>query len=463
MNSLFEAAAALREGAVSCVEFTKAALDSAARVQPQLNAYLAMMDEQALAQAKQLDEEGARGKWRSALHGIPVALKDVYCTKGVKTTCGSPLFAGHVPSYDSAVAEKLAAAGAVCIGKTHMHELAYGVTSNNPHYGPVRNPWNVSHVPGGSSGGSGATVAARSVFMAMGSDTGGSIRIPAAFCGTVGLKPTTGRVSRYGVMPLDFTLDHMGPLTRTVRDAAAVLQVLAGFDERDDSSSRAPVGSYTPVRVGIQGLRIGIPETFYYERLHPDVAAAMEALGKLADSLGAVRVAVKVPDIAEINATARIVLLSEASAALGPYLADRSKFGADVLALFDQGRLLAATDYVNAQRLRRIQQREFNRVFEQCDIVLTPAAPVPAPRVGQTEVDLGGGQMEDTRLAATRFARAINLLGLPALALPCGMSNGGLPVGAQLIGRAFDEATLLWAGAALEDGMPWRDSTPPVM
>jgi aspartyl-tRNA(Asn)/glutamyl-tRNA(Gln) amidotransferase subunit A len=461
MNSLLEAAEALREGKVSSVELTRESQATIDRLQPRLNHFLAMMGEDALAHARQMDEERRQGHVRSPLHGIPVAVKDVFCTKGVKTTCGSLLFADHVPDYDAAVVEKLRDGGAVIVGKTHMHELAYGVTSNNPHFGPVRNPWNVSHVPGGSSGGSGAAVASRSVFMAMGSDTGGSIRLPAAYCGCVGLKPTTGRVSRYGVLPLDFTLDHMGPLTPTVRDAAAVLQVLAGYDPRDDSSSKAEVGNYTPGRVSIRNVRIGVPENFYTERLHPDVADAMDNLRVLAVELGARLVPVQVPDMAEINAVARVVLLSEASAVMTPLLEDRSKFGADVLLLLDQGRLLPATDYVNAQRLRRIFQREFNKVFEHCDVLLTPLSPSPAPRIGQTEIELGGA-MEDTRLAATRFLRGINLLGLPALSLPCGFSNDQLPIAAQIIGRAFDEATVLWVGAALEDGMEFSKVLPPV-
>lgn len=461
-HSLLEAADALRARKVSSLELTREALASIDRLQPRLNFFLAMMSEAALARARQLDDELARGHVRSLLHGIPVAVKDVFCTKGVKTTCASPLFADHVPDYDAAVVEKLQDAGAVIVGKTHMHELAYGVTSNNPHYGAVRNPWNVSHVPGGSSGGSGSAVAARSVFMAMGSDTGGSIRIPAAFCGTVGLKPTTGRVSRYGVMPLDFTLDHMGPLTRSVRDAAAVLQVLAGFDPRDDSSSRVPVGQYVPGRVSIKDVRIGVPENFYNERMHPDVASAMDAFRKVAAELGAQLTPVRVPDMAEMNAVARVTLLSEASAVMSPYLEDRSKFGADILALFDQGRLLPATDYVNAQRLRRLCQREFAKVWTSCDVLMTPTAPNPAPRIGQTEVELGGAA-EDTRLASTRYVRAFNLLGLPALSVPCGFTSEQMPVGAQIVGRPFDEATILWVGAALEDATGHSRQAPPVL
>ena len=265
--------------------------------------------------------QGTRRRTRPGpLHGIPIALKDLFCTAGVVTTCGSKLFDGHVPVKDAAVVEKLAAGGAVLIGKTDMHELAFGITSNNPHFGAVRNPWNPECIPGGSSGGSGAALAAGMAFMAMGSDTGGSIRIPAAFCGTVGLKPTYGRVSRYGVFPLGFSLDHMGPLTRSVRDAAVVLNVIAGFDPRDDTSSRRPVENYLPAPgAGIRGVRIGVPENFYFDHLDQEVDAAVRrpsarprrsarSWWRSAAFHGA------------INAVARLVLLAEASAVLGPHL-----------------------------------------------------------------------------------------------------------------------------------------------
>ena len=462
--TIVEAAADLRARKVSSVELTKAALASIAKLNGKLNAFLTVTENAALAHARAMDEELARGAARGPLHGVPVAVKDVFCTRGVRTTCGSKLFENLVPDHDAAVVERLHAAGAVMIGKTGMHELAYGITSNNPHFGAVRNPWNPDCVPGGSSGGSGSAVAAEMVFMAMGSDTGGSIRIPAAFCGTVGLKPTTGRVSRYGVLPLDFTLDHMGPLTRGVRDAGIVLQALAGHDPRDDSSSRVPVGDYVPPdRVSVAGLRVGVPQSFYYERLDEDVARAVQAaLAKLAE-LGARVELVEVPDIAAINAIARVILLSEASAAMTPYLDRRGDFGADVLALLDQGRLLPATDYVNAQRLRRLYQVQFSRVWKNVDVLLTPTCPNTAPRIGQTEVTLGG-VAEDARLASTRLVRGINLLGLPALAVPCGLSRGGMPVSAQIIGRAFDEATVLRVGAALEDaGVTALGRKPPVL
>jgi len=458
--TILEAGSALQVGTVSSFDLVKAALASISRDNPKLNAFLTVTEEAALARARQLDQERAAGRVRGPLHGIPVAVKDVFRTKGVRTTCGSKIFRDHIPSYDAAVVEKLDAAGAVIVGKTHMHELAYGVTSNNPHFGPVRNPWNTDHIPGGSSGGSGSAVAAGMVFMAMGSDTGGSIRIPAAFCGTAGIKPTTGRVSRYGVMPLDFTLDHMGPLTRTVRDAAVILQTIAGYDPRDDSSSKAAIDNYDPgEHPSIRGLRIGIPENFYYERLEAEVDKLIRATGTVAEDLGARLVPVRVPDMAAVNAISRVILLAEASATVTPYLKDRSNFGPDVLMLFDQGRLIAATDYINAQRLRRQIQQEFSTIWEHADCLLTPTTPNTAPRIGAVEIDIGGVK-EDVRLASTRLVRGINLLGLPALSIQAGVASNGLPVGAQIIGPAFAEKLVFRVGAAFENATPHHKLAP---
>jgi aspartyl-tRNA(Asn)/glutamyl-tRNA(Gln) amidotransferase subunit A len=261
--TLLEAAAALRRRETSSVELTAAALRSIERLNPSTNAMQSVLVDAARGRAKQADEELARGEGRGPLHGIPIAVKDLFYTKGVRTTGGSNLFAEHVPDHDATVVEWLRTGGAVLAGKTGMHELAYGITSSNPHYGAIRNPWDRDRIPGGSSGGSGAAVAGGMVFMAMGSDTGGSIRIPASYCGVVGLKPTYGRVSRYGAMPLGFSLDHMGPLTRSVRDAGAVLNIIAGYDPRDETSSRRAVENYVPdIEPSIRGMRIGMPENF---------------------------------------------------------------------------------------------------------------------------------------------------------------------------------------------------------
>ena len=432
-----QAAARLRARAVSSVELTQESLRAIHRDQARLNAFITVTEELALSQAKRADDELARGVDRGPLHGIPYALKDVFATKGIRTTCGSRIFADHLPDHDSAVYEKLTEAGAVLMGKAGMQELAYGITCNNPHFGAIRNPRDPERIPGGSSGGSGVAVAAGMVFFAMGSDTGGSIRIPAAYCGCVGLKPTSGRVSRFGVLPLDFSLDHMGPLTRSARDAGLVLNAIAGFDARDDTSSRQPVGDYAGPPASLRGKRIGVPENFYNERIAFEVAAAFAAVLREAESGGARLVPLRVPDPAEINTISRVILLAEASALMEPYLHRRADFGADVLALLDQGRLLAATDYINAQRLRRLYQGEWASASTGVDCIFTPAAPIVAPRIGETSVTIDG-VAEDVRLASTRLVRGINVLGLPAISVP--LQVEGMPIGLQVIGKPFAEA-----------------------
>lgn len=430
----------LRAGEVSAVELAQESLRTIHEQQPRLNAFITITGDLALQQARQADAELVQGLDRGPLHGIPYALKDVFSTRGVRTTLGSKIFADHVPDHDSAVFERLTAAGAVLTGKTGMQEFAYGITCNNPHFGAVRNPHDPERIPGGSSGGSGVAVAAGMVFFAMGSDTGGSIRNPAAFCGCVGLKPTSGRVSRYGVMPLDFSLDHMGPLTRTPRDAGLVLNAISGADVRDDTSSRHPLADYVSGRASLAGVRIGLPENFFNERISPEVAAAFDAAVARAEAAGARLVKIRVPDPGAINVISRVILMSEASALMEPYLHRRGDFGADVLALFDQGRLLSATDYVNAQRLRRVYQREWAGLWDDIDCIFTPTAPIVAPKIGETHVDVGG-VMEDVRLASTRFVRSINVLGMPAISIPLPVS--GLPVGLQIVGKPFGEAELI--------------------
>jgi aspartyl-tRNA(Asn)/glutamyl-tRNA(Gln) amidotransferase subunit A len=449
--TLGEAGRALRARTVSSVELTRQAIGRIERWNSRLNAFLTITAESALEQARQLDGELAGGRDRGPLHGIPIAHKDLFLTRGVRTTCGSKLYENFVPDHDAAVVEKLDAAGVVSLGKLSMHELAFGITSTNPHFGAVRNPWNPEHIPGGSSGGSAVAVATEMVFMATGSDTGGSIRIPASFCGTVGLKPTYGRVSRYGALPLVFSMDHMGPLTRTVRDAALTLQAIAGYDGRDPASARRPAADFVPEEgCAIRGVRVGMPQEYFFDRLDPEVESAVRAVLARAKELGAVVKPVQLPDMAALNAASMVIQYAEVAAMLEPRLRDRSLFGKDVMALIDQGRLLPATDYVNAQRLRRKLQLEFRRVWSEADCLIMPTTAVAAPKIGETLVRVGAGE-EDVRSAATRLVRVFNVLGLPALSLPCGLNRAGLPMGVQIAGPPFAEARILRIGAALED------------
>jgi len=440
-----EAARKLRAREVSALELTQESLRMIHEQQPRLNAFITITDELALEQARRADDDFARGIDHSPLQGIPYALKDLFDTRGIRTTGGTKIFADRVPDRDSAVYDKLRAAGAVLTGKTGLHEMAYGITSNNPHFGAVRNPHDTDRIPGGSSGGSGAAVAAGLVFFAMGSDTGGSIRIPAAYCGCFGLKPTFGRVSRFGTMPLGSSLDHMGPMTQTAADAALVMDAIVGYDPRDDSSAREPVGKFNIDGFSLNGLRIGVPENFYNERIAPEVATAFADALQRADAAGGQITPIRVPDPAEINLIGRVIL-AEVSALMEPYIGRRGDFGADVQILLDQGRLLSATDYINAQRLRRKAQRDWSRMWHDVDVIFTPSAPILPPLIGQTEVEWGD-QREDVRLATTRLVRAINVLGLPAASVPLHCDQ--LPAGLQMIGAPFDEARVLAVGGLM--------------
>jgi aspartyl-tRNA(Asn)/glutamyl-tRNA(Gln) amidotransferase subunit A len=438
-----DAYACLRARQISAVELLQQSLASVREQQPLLNAFITITEDLAFEQARRADKELASGVDRGPLHGIPYSLKDVFATKGIRTTCGSRIFAEHIPDHDAAVFEKLSEAGAVLVGKNGMHELAYGVTSDNPYFGTIRNPRNTNCIPGGSSGGSAAAVASEQVFFSIGTDTGGSIRVPAAYCGCVGLKPTSGRVSRYGIVPIDFSLDHAGPITRTARDAALVMNAIAGFDRRDDTSSRRPVPNYLPESdASLGGRRLGIPENFFNDRVSPTVAGAFDSVLENAEKLGAKLVPLTVPAPAEINVLGRLILLVEASAAMEPYLARRADFGADVLRLLDQGQLISGADYVNAQRLRRLYQKRWAAVWEHADLILTPTIEIEAPEIGLTS--LNG---EDIRSISTRFARPFNVLGLPAISVP--VFSSGLPVGFQLAGKAFEDPEVISVGALL--------------
>lgn len=438
--TIADAAAALRAKKVSAVELTRDCLARIEKLNGRVNAFITVTGEQALREAEAADRKLASGA-AGPLTGIPIAHKDIIYTKGIRTTSGSKVFTDFVPDFDAPLVETLRAAGAVMVGKTGLHELAYGITSNNPHFGAVRNPWDLERIPGGSSGGSAAAVMTGMCLMAMGSDTGGSIRIPASFCGLSGIKPTYGKISRHGVTPLAFSLDHLGPMARTVRDTAVCYEALVGEPHK-------------PIAAGgrLDGVRIGVPRSEYFSIIEPGVDAALRRALQLAVELGAKVEEVAVPNLEEMNAVALLIQLPEAASANAGHIEKRDLLGPDVWVLLNQGRLVPAVDYVNAQRLRRRMQVEFGKVFRKVDCLLMPSTCNTAPKIGQATVSVNGVE-RDTRLLTTRCARSINMLGLPALAMPCGKDGAGLPVGMQLVGRKDAEGLLFRVGAAVEDAM----------
>jgi aspartyl-tRNA(Asn)/glutamyl-tRNA(Gln) amidotransferase subunit A len=452
--TLSEAATLVRDRKVSPVELTRTMLERIKRLDPKLNSYITVAADSALAEAKRAEQQATSSETMGPLHGVPVALKDLFDTAGVKTTGGSKILADRVPNKDATVAAKLREAGAILLGKLNMHEFAFGVTTDNPHHGTCRNPWDTERIPGGSSGGSGAAVAAGLCYGSLGSDTGGSIRIPGSLCGITGLKPTYGRVSRAGVLPLSWSLDHAGPMTRTAEDAAIMLQVIAGYDPADPGSAEVPVPSYLE-EAAVRGLRIGLPRRYFFEQVHPEVLAAVEQAAGVLRSEGATVRDVDIPDLDLAGAAFAPVISSEAAAYHARWLAERPQdYGDDVRMRLTQGALYPATQYVNAQRLRRRVVDGFLAAMSSVDLLLTPTLPITAPEIGGTVVA--------TPNPLTRFTFPLDVCGFPALTVPCGIDSQGLPIGAQLIGRPFDEATVLSAGRAYQRLTDWHARRPAV-
>jgi aspartyl-tRNA(Asn)/glutamyl-tRNA(Gln) amidotransferase subunit A len=427
-----------------------------------LNAFITVTTDAARAQAAEAEREIAAGRYRGPLHGIPVSLKDLVDTQGIRTTCGSRILADHVPSWDATVAARLRGAGAVLLGKAALHEFAFGVTTNNPHYGPTRNPWRLDRIPGGSSGGSGAAVAAGLGPVSIGTDTGGSIRIPAALCGVVGLKPTYGRVSRHGVFPLSWSLDHVGPLTRTVLDAALVLQAIAGPDPSDPSTLGQTVPDFSAgLGKPLTGVRVGILADEYHGEMADDVRVQFRAAVDVLARLGLVLEDVEFPRAGEARTAATTILYAEAASVHERWLIDRAgEYGADTLALLRQGTFLTATQYLRAQRVRTLIADEMAQLMRRYTALVSPTIPTVAPAIGQPTVTLGV-RPTDARGAMTRLVRLINFVGLPAITVPCGVGAEGLPVGLQIVGRSMDEPTMLAIAHAYEQATAWHTRRPP--
>jgi len=459
--SIADAARGLAEGDYSALELTDAYLARIEALNPAINAYVTVTAERAREDARRATQELASGKSRGPLHGIPIAHKDLYETAGIRTTGGSKIHSGHVPDADGTVVRKLREAGTVLLGKLNTHEYAYGVTTNNPHYGPTRNPWDLQRIPAGSSGGSGAAVAAGLAAAATGSDTGGSIRMPASLCGVVGLKPTFGRVSKAGVMPLSHRFDHAGPLTRTVEDAALMLNIMAGYDPMDATTVRMPVADATAdLRLGVRGLRLGVPRGYFFDRLEEDTAIAVDAaIGQLR-RLGAQVRAVDIPAIGEGLGGTFAYVLAEAQSVHARSLRERPQdFGADVLEIL-RSYTPGATELLAGLRAADALAASMRAVLEDVDVLVTPTTPIAAVHIGQALVRYGGAE-ESVLGAMIRCTAPFNTTHLPALSLPCGFNRLGLPIGLQVAGRPFDESTVLRVGYAYEQSTDWHRRRPP--
>ena len=461
--TLVEAADAIRARTLSARELTEACLGRIERLQPVLNCFISPDPEGALAAAGRADAALAQGAKVGPLHGVPLAHKDMYYRAGVVSTCGSKIRRDFKPDHTATVLDRLAGAGALHLGGLNMAEFAFGPTGHNVHWGDCRNPWNPAHITGGSSSGSGSSVGGRLVFGALGSDTGGSVRLPAAACGIVGIKPTQTRVSRYGVMGLSFSLDNVGPLARTVRDCARLLHVIAGRDGRDPTSSAQPVPDYEAATVDarIKGTRIGVPANYYFEDLSDEVRALLDAGLKTFEGLGAEIVQVTVPDHERLADLMNVVMGSEAAALHAHWMQTRPQdYSEQIQARLQPGLAYPATHYLQALQVRpEIAGRFCDAVFSRCDVLYLPVFGTSVPTREETDVKASPG-FAAVLARITRNTRPINYLGFPSLAVPSGFTANGLPASFQLVGRPFAEATLFRFGAAYEAATDWHRMAP---
>jgi aspartyl-tRNA(Asn)/glutamyl-tRNA(Gln) amidotransferase subunit A len=456
-------AAAIRARKVSAREVTEACLTAAARLQPALNCFIRIDRDQALAAASAIDAALANGALRGPLAGVPLAHKDMYYRAGEVTTCGSKIKGDFRPPVTATALERFAAAGALNLGTLNMAEFAFGPTGHNAHFGAARNPWDTARVTGGSSSGSGSGTAARLFFGALGSDTGGSIRVPAHLCGLAGLKPTWSLVSRAGAMPLSFSLDTVGPLARTVRDAALMTQVIAGHDPRDATSRRQPAPDLVGgIEGGVKGLTIGVPQGYFDVDVDPEIARVLSAAQSVYAKLGATVVPVKMPDLDQVNALCNAVISVDAATAHAASLRTRPQdFGPQVLNRLEAGLFYPGTSYLAAVNQRSAVLREFcAAVFTTVDVLFAPVMGRQTPTIAETDLT-GGPELLPMLGSFTRFTRPINYLGLPALSVPAGFTKAGMPCGFQLVGRPFAEALLCRVGRAYERETQWFKQAPP--
>jgi aspartyl-tRNA(Asn)/glutamyl-tRNA(Gln) amidotransferase subunit A len=449
-------ASLVRRRKISPVELTEFFLQRISRFQPTLNAFITVTPDAARKQAKQAEREISKGDYRGPLHGIPISLKDLFYTAGVRTTAGSKVLGRFVPDRNAPVVDRLLKAGAILLGKNNLHEFAFGVTSINPHFGPVHNPWDLDRVPGGSSGGSAAAVSAGLCLASMGTDTGGSIRIPSSACGVVGLKPSFGLVSVEGVVPLAFSLDHAGPIARCVEDAGILLNILT------NETPYPPAINYLKnLRGGVRGLRLGIPRDSFFARMQGEVRRNVLEAYEVFRKLGA---RIQEVDLGGIRHALQVftdIVVAEAVSFHLHWIQKRPQdYGPDLRDRLEKARGQRTEVYLEAQKSRRMITQSLMEILKKVDVVAIPTLPVAAPLINEDKVKIGRFQ-EVVRPLLLRFTPPGNLSGLPAISIPCGFSSDNLPTGVQILGRRFDEATLLRAAYAYEQATPWKTNFPP--
>jgi aspartyl-tRNA(Asn)/glutamyl-tRNA(Gln) amidotransferase subunit A len=463
--SMAELARLIRAREVSPVEVVQAHLDRIASLDGTLRAYITVVGDAALAAARAAEAALTSGEAPGPLHGVPVGLKDLYCTRGTRTTAGSKILADWVPEEDATVVSRLVGAGAIVLGKLNMHEFAYGPEGVNPHYGSPWNPWDAAthRIAGGSSSGSGAAVATGLCAGALGSDTGGSIRIPASLCGISGLKPTYGRVSRAGVLPLAWSLDHVGPMARTAADCALMLGAMAGYDPRDPTTSVLPVPDYMAALTGaVKGVRIGLLGPFFMESAGDEQRRAIEQAVKTLEGLGAAVREASLDRAGLAAGASTAVIAVEAYAYHEPWIKTRApEYGPDVRERLRLGAFITGAEYVNGQRARALLRDSVDAALAGLDVLVAPTTPVAATAVGASEVEIRG-ERQPVRGSLIRFTRPFNASGHPAASIPCGFTGDGLPIGLQIVGRPFDEATVLRVADAFQRATDWHARRPPL-